>query len=262
MSIMVIIRRIGVSDGARALKDALNAAGLRTILSEQSSFRRRGHTVINWGAPSRDCNYQDGNKWLNLDQPVAIARNKLATFGVLREEGVRVPNFWENKQAVEWARKDSIILERHTLTGESGAGIVVKRYGEELSFAPLYVEYIRKQDEYRVHVFNGRAIVTQQKRRESDSEQSKDQALLRNRDNGWVFCVQDINQNRKAAVEAAAVAAVAGVGLDFGAVDIIVASRDDLPYVLEINTKPGLSSPTVLAAYVAAIQELVNERRS
>lgn len=260
---MVIIRRIGVSDGARALKDALNAAGIRAILSDRGSFERLNRTIINWGAGHNGgVVFNVRNKWLNKPEAINIARNKLSTFQQLEEVGVRIPKWWNQKAEVQWARKDSIILERHTLTGESGAGIVVKRYGEELSPAPLYVEYIRKQDEYRVHVFNGRAIVTQQKRRESDSEQSKDQALLRNRDNGWVFCVQDINQDRKAAVEAAAVAAVAGVGLDFGAVDIIVASRDDLPYVLEINTKPGLSSPTVLAAYVAAIQELVNERLS
>lgn len=256
---MIIIRRIGVSEGARALKDALNAAGIRTILSDRGSFERPNRTIINWGAGHHGgVVFNVRNKWLNKPEAINIARNKLSTFQQLEEVDVRIPKWWNQKAEVEWARKDSIILERHTLTGESGAGIAVKRYGEELSSAPLYVEYIRKEHEYRVHVFNGKAVAIQQKRRESDSEQTKDQALLRNRDNGWVFCVQDIDSTRASAVSALAVQSVAAVGLDFGAVDIIVASRDGLPYTLEINTKPGLSSPTVLAGYVAGIRELVN----
>lgn len=253
---MVIIRRKGVSDGARALKDALNTAGVRCVLSDKDHFPKAGRLTLSWNA-GRDATGNVNNKHLNKQEAVEIARNKLSTFRRLDGQ-VRVPRYWTTVSDVQWARKDSIILERHSLTGESGAGIVVKRYGEELSTAPLYVEYIRKQDEYRVHVFDGKAIAIQQKRRESDAEQTKDQALLRNRDNGWVFCVQDISAERKEAVGTIACQAVSCVGLDFGAVDIVVSSRDSLPYVLEINTKPGLSSPTILSAYVEAIKEYVN----
>jgi D-alanine-D-alanine ligase-like ATP-grasp enzyme len=40
------------------------------------------------------------------------------------------------------------------------------------------------------------------------------------------------------------VAAVAAVGLDFGAVDIIWNQTQDRCYVLEINTAPGLCNTT------------------
>lgn len=259
---MIIIRRIGVSDGARALKDALIAAGIRAVLSDRSSFERTGRIILNWGEhQNRGVVYNVQNKWLNKFDAVAIARDKLTTFERLRLAGdVNVPQFWTSREAAETDRGDAIILERHSLTGQSGSGIVVKRFGEELGNAPLYVKYIRKEEEYRVHVFNGQAVAVQQKRRESDAEQDQNQRLIRNRDNGWVFCIQDIAEDRKQAISEQAVRACRALGLDFGAVDIVVGRRDSVPYVLEINTKPGLSSPTVLEGYVNAIRELSNGR--
>lgn len=257
---MIIIRRMGVSDGARALKDALVAAGIRAVLSDRSSFERTGRFILNWGEHQGGgvtCNVQ--NKWLNSFDSVAIARDKLLTFQRLRTAGdVNIPQFWTDLSTAEHDRGDAIILERRSLTGQSGSGIVVKRQGEPLESAPLFVKYIRKEEEYRVHVFNGQAIAVQQKRRESDAEQDQNQKLIRNRDNGWVFCVQDIAQDRKQAISEQAVRACRAIGLDFGAVDIVVSRRDHTPYVLEINSKPGLSSPTVIEAYVNAIRELIN----
>lgn len=261
---MIIIRRIGVSDGARALKDALNAAGIRSILSNRNNFERDGRIILNWGEhQGGGVTYNTRNKWLNSFESVAIARDKLATFQRLRMGGgVNVPQFWTNKDAVEAERGEAIILERHSLTGQSGSGIVVKRQGEALGDAPLYVKYIRKEEEYRVHVFNGQAVAVQQKRRESDAEQDQNQRLIRNRDNGWVFCIQDIAADRKQAISEQAVRACRAIGLDFGAVDIVVGRRDGLAYVLEINSKPGLSSPTVIDGYVNAIRELRDGRQN
>lgn len=259
---MIIIRRIGVSDGARALKDALNAAGIRAVLSNRNSFERTGRIILNWGEhQGSGVTYSVQNKWLNNFEAVTIARNKLTTFERLRLAGdVNIPQFWTSREAAETDRSDAIILERHSLTGQSGSGIVVKRAGEALGNAPLYVKYIRKEEEYRVHVFNGQAIAVQQKRRESNADQDQNQRLIRNRDNGWVFCIQDIAADRRTAISEQAVRACRALGLDFGAVDIIVGRRDGVPYVLEINSKPGLSSPTVLEGYVNAIKELANGR--
>ena len=53
--------------------------------------------------------------------------------------------------------------------------------------------------------------------------------------------------------------AVLALGLDFGAVDLVLCKDTGLPYVLEVNTAPGLHSPTVLAAYVEAIKEMLDE---
>lgn len=50
-----------------------------------------------------------------------------------------------------------------------------------------------------------------------------------------------------------ALRAMAAHRLDSGAVDIVKQTRTGDLYVLEVNTCPGLSSPTVLEAYVNRI---------
>lgn len=110
-----------------------------------------------------------------------------------------------------------------------------------------------------MHVFCGEIIAVQQKRKREDATHDENQALIRSYDNGWVFCVDNVtfpDDNSKAAVADASVQAVEAVGLDFAAVDIIL-GKDGQEYVLELNTAPGLESPTILAAYREAIVKYV-----
>lgn len=249
----VIIRRTSPSDGARNLKNKLVELGARCLLSDDGRARRRA-LLINWGSTQ----IAEPNV-INKPISVAIARNKVSTFRALAEAGfTAIPKFWTNREEAERERGKAIILERHTVTGESGAGIVVKRQGEALSPAPLYVQYIRKNREFRVHVFAGQAIAVQQKRRESDTEQTNDQKLIRNRANGWVFCVNDVQE--PASLRELAVAACNHLMLDFGAVDMVEDKHGNV-FVLEINTKPGIESPTVLEAYANRIMEIARGRQ-
>lgn len=188
----------------------------------------------------------------NQPQAVAIATNKTAAFAKMKEHGVPVPAFWTNKQEVE--RRDTV-LARTTVRGSGGEGIIVVRVGDDLPDAPLYTGYIRKDAEYRFHVVCGKVIATQQKRRDSEAEQTADQKLIRNYDNGWVFAVNNVvfrDDNQKKECEDASIGAIAALGLDFGAVDLVVARKTGAPYVLEVNTAPGIESPTILEAYRAA----------
>lgn len=91
---------------------------------------------------------------------------------------------------------------------------------------------------------NGFVICVQQKRKESEAEQTADQKLIRNRSNGWVFTRNDIDPLPQDALTQA-VNAVAALGLDFGAVDLVIGRDDELAYVLEVNTAPGLEGTTV-----------------
>src|SRR5690606_38651979 len=91
-------------------------------------------------------------------------------------------------------------------------------------------------------------FLVRQKLRKSDAEQTRDQRLIRNHDNGWVFgLVRDEDGAAKAIEEAAK--AVQVLGLDFGAVDVIIGRDDGLPYVLELNTAPGLEAVEVVNFY-------------
>lgn len=245
----ILIRTSGPSNGAVALRDTLRERDLTVKVSRRTSFRRARY-LINWGTTEL-LSVPDGAKLLNYSAAINIARDKLATFNALKEQGFEnIPDFWTSPPDATERGKD-IVLERHSLTGQSGSGIVVKRHSETLDPCPLYVRYVRKRREFRVHVFQGQAIAVQEKKRESEAEQTADQKLIRNRDNGWVFCVLDVQEPD--GLRSIAVDAVAKIGLDFGAVDMIL-GKDEKLYVLEVNTKPGLESPTVLGAYAQAIQ--------
>lgn len=231
------------SEGAQAINAMF---GARSRLSRLDPVPRQYSTVINWGNTS-PLTVGANVRVLNKPSAIAVAVNKLSAFRVMRDGGVRVPDFQTDKPT---GSRD-IYLARTVLGGSGGAGIVVIRPGDVIPAAPLYTQYVRKTEEWRIHVAFGRAIFAQMKLRERDNDQTADQKLIRNHDNGWVFAPRDLDVAGPDAVNEA-VKAVAALGLDFGAVDIIIGKRDDLPYVLEVNTAPGIQSPTLKEAYQQA----------
>lgn len=254
MSNLLIYRGNRVSESAQTLKAALVEAGFNVKLNRREGTPRLGRDWIclNWGVSGEI----PVTVHLNEPEHVDTAIDKYEAFLAMSERGVPVPEFDEElseQRRGKW-------LARTQLRGSGGAGIVVIRPNDPVPPAELYVKYIPKLHEYRVHVFSGNAIAIQQKRKREGVEQTPDEALIRNAENGWVFCVDNVafTENTEQQVKDAAVAAVSALGLDFGAVDIIVGRDDNRPYVLEVNTAPGIESPTVLAAYVQAIGSVLN----
>lgn len=181
-----------------------------------------------------------------------MARDKLRTFQALAAAGVSVPPFWTKQNIGEAKRAGTIIIARTTTTGSGGQGIVIVREGDKLPDAPLYTKYIRKDAEYRLHVAGDKVLLIQQKRKETEVAQTDDQKLIRNRDNGWIFAVNNVtfrSEEQKNECIASAVAAVRGCGLDFGAVDLVTERATGKAFVLEINTAPGIESPTLLEGW-------------
>jgi glutathione synthase/RimK-type ligase-like ATP-grasp enzyme len=209
--------------------------------------------VVNWGNPSDFGVGVQGPRVLNKPAPIRNAINKITSFQKLQENGVRVPEFTTTKPD----SVDSLWFARTNLRGSGGDGIVAIRRGDTIPTAPLYVKYIPKVKEYRLHVTNGRVIFAQEKKRKSNNEQTADQKLIRNHANGWVFCPVELGSVAED-VKNAAVSACVALGLDFGAVDLVVGKRDNLPYILEVNTAPGLSSPGLITAYTDAFKEYLN----
>lgn len=252
MTKFLIYRGDRFSESAFALRDSLREAGVAAnvnSLGQTRSYRRR---IINWGTTYP--NLQGRGRTLNLPGNVADSINKLVALTKLKEEGVNVPSFSTSIDNLN--RTDSIVLARTNLRGSGGAGIVVLRETDDVVEAPLYVQYIPKQAEYRVHVVAGKAIFAQQKRKRNGVEQDKNQKLIRNHDNGWVFCVANHHDLEEYGEEA--LASVQALGLDFGAVDLIIGRDDDKVYILEVNTAPGLESPQLKAAYANAFKELAD----
>ena len=117
--------------------------------------------------------------------------------------------------------------------------------------APLYTKYIKKADEYRIHVFDGRVIDVQQKRKRRSIPNEEIDYQIRNTAGGWVYCRDNVDC--PTSCNDLAIRAVAALGLDFGAVDIGYNRHDKSPCVYEVNTAPGLEG-TTLTKYREAIE--------
>ena len=234
------------SGGAQALNEALGEA---SRLVRRVPIPRQYTTIINWGN-SNPIEAQHNVRVVNNPAAISVAVNKSSALSAMQAAGVRVPTF--TREAPQDHR--GIWLARHSLTGSGGNGIQVVREGEPMPDAPLYVQYVRKTAEYRIHVAFGTVFMCQFKLRRADNEQTADQKLIRNHDNGWVFAPRPVDE-LPLTVKEEAIKAVAALGLDFGAVDMIICKREDLPYILEVNTAPGIESPTLKQEYGRIFRE-------
>jgi glutathione synthase/RimK-type ligase-like ATP-grasp enzyme len=251
---------VAASEGAVALSNRIRETGAR---STKVSFTSKSFTfgkkdlIINWGSSQYP-------KWLNrrirsyagvlnLPEYVGVAVNKISTFDSLKEIGVSIPEYATRRADVPSKWKTTVA--RELVKGTRGEGIYLFNDTNMLREFPLYVEYIKKSKEYRVHVFKGAIIDIQEKRKRVGFE-GEFNAKIRNLNNGWVFCREDVSAPVPVLEEA--VAAVDALNLDFGAVDIIWNKHYNKAYVLEINTAPGLEGATI-DAYASAILQYSRE---
>lgn len=253
---LLIYRGTSPSASALALRDSLREAGVDVVVNRRSSTRlRTRRKVINWGRRRSAGPFP----MLNSPSAVANAADKLRALRLLSRSNVRVPRFYTH---IDPRPSDTILVARTVLNGHSGRGIHIIRAGDSLVDAPLYTEYVPKSAEYRVHVFDGKVIFVQQKRKKNGVEQSNDEALIRSHANGWVFAENSVewrSDEQKEETYSTAARAVESLGLDFGAVDVVISNRDHMPYVLEVNTAPALISTKLKQAYSDSIRRYFSD---
>lgn len=238
------------SASAKALAEAL---GIKRLKREGKPIK--ADTVINWGCSSdnwpREINCQ---VLLNDANCVRLATNKLKSFNVLKGHA-SIPEFTESlEEAKKWLAEGVTIVERHKLTGHSGEGVRIVEPGQELQQAPLYVKYIPKKHEYRIHVFRDKVFFVQRKARKNDVPDEDVNWKVRNLKGGFIYANQDVDVAEEAKQQA--IITIKTLGLDFGAVDIIYNERSNKYYVLEVNTACGLTG-TTLDKYVEIFKEFV-----
>lgn len=226
----------------------------KRVVAEGNPHIEPRYVVVTWGSGASPVQWQPMNEFtLNSQEAVKKAANKLLSFQAFEEAGVSHPE-WTT--SIDEANGWDTVICRMVLNGHSGEGIVIAVPGEALPDAPLYVKYKKKKHEYRVHVFLGEVIDVQQKKRERDVERDEEAQMVRNRANGWVFAREDVFVPQT--LHSVALSAVAALGLDFGAVDIIYNQKENKCYALEVNTAPGLEGETI-KKYGEAIEHYVRD---
>ena len=276
------------SAGAKRLS---KATGILRVTPNQVRKHGDFNTIINWGSSERRF---ENARYINNPEAVAIASNKLSTARRFGECGVPQPTYTTDREVAQaWYTGGTAVFSRRLLRGSQARGLTLHAPGDDdddgggaagdiryvgaydggnassggdpdnirgdsrsrgVVDAPMYTKYVKKQDEYRVHVFDGEVIDVQQKKKRQLVPNQDVNYQIRNSANGWVYCrdalvVPDC-------VRTAAVAACAALGLDFGAADVGYNCAGQSAVVYEVNTAPGLEG-TTLERYNRAIQQLL-----
>lgn len=212
--------------------------------------------MINWGSQKHHP-LVDADNAITVNHPNAIrnASNKLVCLQNLQGV-VDIPVFTTNRvEAVSWLSQGIPVVCRTVLNGHSGEGIVIAESEEQVVDAPLYCQYFKKTNEYRVHVFNGDVIFVQQKKRRIETPDDQVNWKVRNHSNGFIYANQDIKVSEE--IQRSCIQAVSSLGLHFGAVDVIEHPKNGFK-ILEINTAPGLTETTA-SKYCEAIKKFLEE---
>lgn len=241
------------SEGAKLLSQALN---VKRIKHGNSKFRGGANkAIINWGSSVLPDQVAACGRIINKPEAIRNASNKLKSFELFQQYGVTIPTFWtDENEAMQAFNAGHCLVARTVLNGHSGAGIVIITDPADYVKAPLYTAYIKKQEEYRYHVFMGAVVDIQRKARKRDVPDDAVNWQVRNLDGGFIFAREGVIESPIASTEA--IKAVEALGLDFGAVDLIWNQREDKYYVLEVNTAPGLAGST-LDGYAARFKEVL-----
>lgn len=245
------------STSVKALRQGLPDAKL--IKLKDSKFDGQDKLVINWGNSNMKPNLNEAVV-VNHPDAVAIAANKLTFFETAKGHDVCVPEYTKDMDEAEaWLRDTGSVIIREVLTGHSGKGIVFIDSMDQWEDydhmkAKLYVKYVPKKEEYRVHVMGGEIIDIQRKAMRKDYMEIPNWKV-RNYKNGFVFVREGVDAPEKVGTEA--IKAVEAAGLDFGAVDVVWNNFYKKAVVLEVNTAPGLEG-TTLKNYIEHLTRWAN----
>lgn len=235
--------------------------GVLLVYRDRNYQPRPDDVIIGWGNSKRP-NWADKAERFNCPvinhwDAIKNAVDKSRTLKLLTQAGISTVDWTvDNLMAKTWLYKGNIVYSRTELRGNKGAGIVVMKENTDWVSAPLYTKYEPNCEEYRVHVAFGKVINFQKKLRKNGV---KVDPYVRSEENGWVFARKNIELPDSVGTEACK--AVKALGLDFAGVDCLYNCYQRQPFILEVNTAPGLDYHYGIEAYTEAIQRHIKETR-
>ncbi len=198
----------------------------RTIISKRGNILRQGRSQ------------SVRNHFLVTQRPL----NKVEQFERFTQRQVSCPRFATtigDARAIEC----KTLFARTLINSTNGRGIIeFEVSSEQYPAAPLYTEYIPKKAEYRFHVFGDKVIDIQQKKKKREFNEDERDTRIRNLHNGYIYSRDGVTPPNGAAD--LAIRAVAALGYQYGAVDLIYNEKRNQCYVLEVNSRPGIINST------------------
>jgi hypothetical protein len=222
------------------------AESLGILLDDVTAVER--NFLIRWGNslhPELDEKFE---RVINSSESIINATNKLLSLEMMSDAGLNVPAWSEHPDELIEMYGYPILGRklRHARGSDIQLCLQARDFRRRRDF---YTVYIPTNREYRVHVV-GDEVVRVQAKYLDFPEQKK--AWIRNYESGYRFRNPRLRLHSRRLQ--AAISAVHILGLDFGAVDLIIGD-DNETYILEVNTAPSCS-PLTGAAYVNGIANL------
>jgi glutathione synthase/RimK-type ligase-like ATP-grasp enzyme len=217
--------------------------------------------LIRWGCTDNREAYNE----LNGVEGINNASNKLRALQLLKDAEVSVPWFtYQNDNEDACTVGDKFPLVGRTTYHQGGSGFNICRsfYEKNDDYESTHwLELIDIFKEYRVHVFNGEAIGVSRKTDEGVEDRIINK-YTRNHANGWRFIRCDMERVPQR-LKQLGIEAVGALGLDFGAVDIILSKGTESTsggnrryYVLEVNSAPSMEvDSTIFAKYIDRMKQ-------
>lgn len=208
----------------------------------------RVDVLIRWGSRETVA-YRPSFFTLNPIVALERATDKLASLELLRNRGVVVPPFSTNYREMRGTFLGRAV---HHTRGQD-IKLYLQHGDAERDPSDYYVSYIPTAREYRVRVVGTECVRISEKVLTDPSAYTP---WIRNYEHGHTFVSPRTRLNTFQ--EALAVASVTSLGLDFGAVDLVVGD-DGNTYILEVNTAPALA-PMSAGAMLGGMVRLISDR--
>ena len=259
------------SRAVKAIKEELKIRSLKIDGTSKYS-PKNGDIIINYGN-SQSFNYYPATV-LNTPDVVELCADKMEFYRNHRNR--YIPQTLCERAGIEDVHKrvfkervgkDDVPVIVRTLTRASqGRGTyyfdsvnnLPKNYKIDGKKIKIISEYIKKNREFRVHMFGGVVFDIVEKKKMKDWDREDVNFKIRNHKNGWVFCRNDLNEVPHAVFQACE-HIFSESGLDFGALDVIYNEYHNRAYVVEINTAPGMEGQTAIK-YAEKFKEFINEK--
>ena len=217
---------------------ATTGRNLKRILGIRGSTNppeERQDIMIRWGSIIRTPRRAD--TVINKRESIELTLDKLGSLRLFRDHNVPVPRAIRLTEGSAEAMQYPALARKRN--HHQALDVVLCMQVEDAVRAmnngsEYLVEYVPTRAEYRIHVFREEVIKSSQK---TLRDPATTIPWVRNHDHGYIFTRPRIRPSRR--ILNAAIDAVASADLDFGAVDVLLAD-DGFPYVLEVNTGPGL----------------------
>lgn len=248
-----LARELGISCGKRPPKDYIPDLFICWGANTNIKSKLNPKKIIKVTYP-KDAFY------FNHPDKIEVNRNKYEAMKILKEDKVSIPKFFHRDtitQAVDTGKICFPIVGRKYVH-QGGSGFYLSLCKKDLKHslnqdAKYFMEYIKNDREFRVHIFDGEVIKVQEKVQEKEDADK----WIRSNNRGWKFSIRNNWDTLPKEVLDEAIDSVDSLELDFGAVDIIY-SDDKKAYVIEVNSGPSLNDNGI-QLYIEHFKKFIGE---